>query len=121
VEAISSNWMYKLGEGGFGSVYYGEMFSDTSPNADPQKVALKRLSATSQQGNNEFLNEVPSYESYFPITTLIPFHLNKWWQCGTASINIGNYKMKLHNLSIVIYACLLTMYCTSEVRRFDSR
>jgi len=64
VEAISSNWMYKLGEGGFGTVYYGEIFSDTSPNADPQKVALKRLSATSQQGKNEFLNEVPMNHSF---------------------------------------------------------
>ena len=41
VEAISSNWKYKLGEGGFGTVYYGEIFSDATPNVDPQRVALK--------------------------------------------------------------------------------
>jgi len=60
VTAISSNWMYKLGEGGFGAVYYGEIFRDAASNTDPQKVALKRMSPTSQQGNNEFLNEVPT-------------------------------------------------------------
>ncbi|KAM5559267.1 G-type lectin S-receptor-like serine/threonine-protein kinase RKS1 [Rosa sericea] len=41
----------KLGQGGFGSVYKGEL-----PNE--QKVAVKRLSRTSGQGIEEFKNEV---------------------------------------------------------------
>ncbi|KAG0563786.1 hypothetical protein KC19_8G059000 [Ceratodon purpureus] len=41
----------KLGEGGFGSVFKGIL-------PDGMEVAIKKLSAKSQQGNDEFLNEV---------------------------------------------------------------
>ncbi|XP_077254017.1 G-type lectin S-receptor-like serine/threonine-protein kinase At4g27290 isoform X2 [Tasmannia lanceolata] len=41
----------KLGEGGFGPVYRGKL-------ADGQEIAVKRLSRHSQQGPNEFMNEV---------------------------------------------------------------
>ncbi|CAL5201501.1 unnamed protein product [Lathyrus oleraceus] len=41
----------KLGEGGFGSVYKGIL-------VDGQEIAVKRLSETSGQGNEEFKNEV---------------------------------------------------------------
>jgi serine/threonine protein kinase len=41
----------KLGEGGFGSVFKGVL-------PDGMEVAVKQLSAKSQQGNDEFLNEV---------------------------------------------------------------
>ncbi|KAL5731133.1 non-specific serine/threonine protein kinase [Ranunculus cassubicifolius] len=41
----------KLGEGGFGSVYKGEL-----PNG--QEIAIKRLSKSSGQGKEEFMNEV---------------------------------------------------------------
>ncbi|KAG0618758.1 hypothetical protein M758_4G090000 [Ceratodon purpureus] len=41
----------KLGEGGFGSVFKGVL-------PDGMEVAVKKLSAKSQQGNDEFLNEV---------------------------------------------------------------
>ncbi|CAN6691218.1 unnamed protein product [Malus baccata var. baccata] len=41
----------KLGEGGFGSVYKGTL-------ADGQEIAVKRLSRSSGQGFNEFMNEV---------------------------------------------------------------
>lgn len=41
----------KLGEGGFGSVFRGVL-------PDGVEVAVKQLSAKSQQGNDEFLNEV---------------------------------------------------------------
>lgn len=43
-----------LGRGGFGPVYYGRL-------QDGQEVAVKVLSATSNQGKQEFFNEVPSY------------------------------------------------------------
>ncbi|GKE39203.1 G-type lectin S-receptor-like serine/threonine-protein kinase [Tanacetum coccineum] len=41
----------KLGEGGFGPVYKGML-------EDGQEIAVKRLSKTSSQGINEFMNEV---------------------------------------------------------------
>ncbi|KAL1568592.1 Cysteine-rich receptor-like protein kinase 43 [Salvia divinorum] len=41
---------HKLGEGGFGPVYQGEL-------SDGREVAVKRLSQRSAQGNKEFLNE----------------------------------------------------------------
>ncbi|CAH8299405.1 unnamed protein product [Eruca vesicaria subsp. sativa] len=41
----------KLGEGGFGSVFKGEM-------SDGTVIAVKQLSATSCQGNREFVNEI---------------------------------------------------------------
>ncbi|XP_048441508.1 G-type lectin S-receptor-like serine/threonine-protein kinase At4g27290 isoform X2 [Pyrus x bretschneideri] len=41
----------KLGEGGFGPVYKGTL-------ADGQEIAVKRLSRSSGQGLNEFMNEV---------------------------------------------------------------
>ncbi|GMJ10247.1 hypothetical protein like AT4G27290 [Hibiscus trionum] len=40
-----------LGEGGFGCVYKGVL-------KDGQEIAVKRLSSSSKQGNNEFTNEV---------------------------------------------------------------
>ncbi|KAG6489451.1 hypothetical protein ZIOFF_050720 [Zingiber officinale] len=42
----------KLGEGGFGPVYKGRL--------KEQEIAVKRLSKTSEQGSNEFKNEVVS-------------------------------------------------------------
>ncbi|XP_050288931.1 G-type lectin S-receptor-like serine/threonine-protein kinase SD1-13 [Quercus robur] len=41
----------KLGQGGFGPVYMGKM-------SDGQEIAVKRLSRTSAQGLEEFMNEV---------------------------------------------------------------
>ncbi|XP_042466002.1 G-type lectin S-receptor-like serine/threonine-protein kinase B120 [Zingiber officinale] len=41
----------KLGEGGFGAVYKGQL-------DDGQKIAVKKLSRYSSQGPNEFLNEL---------------------------------------------------------------
>ncbi|KAI4332164.1 hypothetical protein L6164_017094 [Bauhinia variegata] len=41
----------KLGEGGFGPVFKGTL-------SDGQEIAIKRLSSSSEQGMNEFKNEV---------------------------------------------------------------
>ncbi|XP_059661356.1 cysteine-rich receptor-like protein kinase 25 isoform X1 [Cornus florida] len=53
VEAATNNFSpaNKIGEGGFGTVYKG-----TLPSG--QEIAVKRLSTTSQQGAEEFKNEV---------------------------------------------------------------
>ncbi|XP_039070422.1 probable LRR receptor-like serine/threonine-protein kinase RFK1 [Hibiscus syriacus] len=42
---------YKIGEGGFGPVYKGQLYDGT-------KIAVKQLSSKSRQGNREFLNEI---------------------------------------------------------------
>ncbi|XWS19756.1 hypothetical protein CRYUN_Cryun31cG0044300 [Craigia yunnanensis] len=42
---------YKVGEGGFGPVYKGQL-------PDGTKIAVKQLSSKSRQGNREFLNEI---------------------------------------------------------------
>ncbi|XP_057996783.1 probable LRR receptor-like serine/threonine-protein kinase At1g07650 isoform X2 [Hevea brasiliensis] len=41
----------KIGEGGFGSVYKGELLDGTN-------IAVKQLSSKSRQGNREFVNEI---------------------------------------------------------------
>ncbi|KAJ4828226.1 hypothetical protein Tsubulata_513111 [Turnera subulata] len=53
ISAATDNFSFsnKLGEGGFGSVYKGQL-------ANGQEIAVKRLSATSRQGVEEFKNEV---------------------------------------------------------------
>ncbi|OWM91352.1 hypothetical protein CDL15_Pgr000296 [Punica granatum] len=53
ISQATNNFSYsnKIGEGGFGPVYKGEL-----PNG--QEIAVKRLSETSKQGLNEFKNEV---------------------------------------------------------------
>ncbi|CAL5408668.1 unnamed protein product [Camellia sinensis] len=45
------NWTNKLGQGGFGPVYKGKL-------PDGQEIAVKRLSRSSEQGLEEFMNEV---------------------------------------------------------------
>nr|DAD20610.1 TPA_asm: hypothetical protein HUJ06_022073 [Nelumbo nucifera] len=51
VATSNFSWENKLGEGGFGPVYKGEL-----PNG--KKIAVKRLSKSSVQGLEEFKNEV---------------------------------------------------------------
>eukprot|EP01018_Ginkgo_biloba_P032384 Gb_02638 [translate_table: standard] len=51
VVEITENFRKKLGQGGFGPVYYGKLNSGS-------EVAVKRLSSNSNQGVKEFLNEV---------------------------------------------------------------
>lgn len=51
VVGITENFGVVLGEGGFGKVYLGSLKDQTT-------VAVKMLSATSQQGNKEFRIEV---------------------------------------------------------------
>ncbi|KAF3529063.1 hypothetical protein DY000_02043033 [Brassica cretica] len=58
----------KIGEGGFGPVYKGEMNDGTI-------IAVKQLSAKSKQGNREFLNEIAM------ISALQHLHLVKLYGC----------------------------------------
>ncbi|XP_058215475.1 uncharacterized protein LOC131326638 [Rhododendron vialii] len=53
IKAATSNFSHenKLGEGGYGPVYKGKL-------RDGQEVAVKRLSQSSRQGQEEFINEV---------------------------------------------------------------
>ncbi|XP_057812620.1 probable serine/threonine-protein kinase PBL22 [Cryptomeria japonica] len=47
----TENMSHKIGEGGFGSVYFGKL-------QDGKDVAVKLLSSLSKQGATEFLNEI---------------------------------------------------------------
>ncbi|KAK9051627.1 hypothetical protein SSX86_028255 [Deinandra increscens subsp. villosa] len=53
IKAATNNFAErnKLGEGGFGSVYKGELLDGTL-------IAVKQLSSKSKQGNREFVNEI---------------------------------------------------------------
>ncbi|KAJ7520237.1 hypothetical protein O6H91_20G073600 [Diphasiastrum complanatum] len=51
VKFITKDFQNKIGEGGFGPVYYGKL-------SNGQEVAVKLLSKTSHQGSKEFYNEV---------------------------------------------------------------
>ncbi len=54
VIAMTNNFKRTLGEGSFGTVFYGKL-------PDRQEVAVKRASRNSQQGAKEFYNEVNYY------------------------------------------------------------
>ncbi|XP_024171154.1 probable leucine-rich repeat receptor-like serine/threonine-protein kinase At3g14840 isoform X5 [Rosa chinensis] len=53
IKAATNNFdaANKLGEGGFGTVYKGELLDGTT-------IAVKQLSSKSKQGNREFVNEI---------------------------------------------------------------
>ncbi|XP_044506660.1 probable leucine-rich repeat receptor-like serine/threonine-protein kinase At3g14840 isoform X3 [Mangifera indica] len=53
IKAATNNFdvAFKIGEGGFGSVYKGVL-------ADGTVIAVKKLSSKSRQGNREFVNEI---------------------------------------------------------------
>ncbi|KAL2636103.1 hypothetical protein R1flu_007582 [Riccia fluitans] len=51
VQVATNNYKIKIGEGGFGPVYYGRL-------PDGTEVAVKMNSETSNQGTTEFINEV---------------------------------------------------------------
>ncbi|CAL5408666.1 unnamed protein product [Camellia sinensis] len=52
------NWTNKLGQGGFGPVYNVTMIAHAGKLPDGQEIAVKRLSRSSEQGLEEFMNEV---------------------------------------------------------------
>ncbi|KAJ4706139.1 Receptor-like serinethreonine-protein kinase [Melia azedarach] len=52
---------HRLGQGGFGSVFYGTLpssYSSSSPNLQHQNVAVKVMDSGSLQGEREFYNEL---------------------------------------------------------------
>ncbi|RZC54369.1 hypothetical protein C5167_013221 [Papaver somniferum] len=51
IETATWNFAYKIGEGGFGPVYKGQL-------PDGSQIAVKQLSAMSNQGSREFVNEI---------------------------------------------------------------
>lgn len=51
VKLATNNYSTRLGQGGFGPVYYGVL-------DDGQEVAVKILATSSHQGHQEFSNEV---------------------------------------------------------------
>ncbi|XP_059071592.1 probable LRR receptor-like serine/threonine-protein kinase At1g67720 [Cryptomeria japonica] len=51
MKTATNNFGQKIGQGGFGSVYFGKL-------ADGKDVAVKLLSSSSKQGLAEFLNEI---------------------------------------------------------------
>lgn len=51
LRAASKNFSQKIGEGGFGPVYYGKL-------ANGQEVAIKVSNGISKQGQSEFFTEV---------------------------------------------------------------
>eukprot|EP00850_Spirogloea_muscicola_P005668 SM000026S08917 [mRNA] locus=s26:459105:462149:- [translate_table: standard] len=59
--AMATNFFadeYKLGEGGFGSVYKAALHVDSDLPGVSEAVAIKSLNAESQQGHKEFMAEV---------------------------------------------------------------
>ena len=66
ITAATQNYNRKIGEGGFGPVYYGKLPSG-------KEVAVKVSDANSRQGVNEFNNEVSTAfypelcHSYLPV------------------------------------------------------
>ncbi len=72
VIVMTNNFKQRLGEGGFGIVYQGKL-------PDGQEVAVKRASHNSQQGADEFYNEVNYYLTpinSFCSRSIIMFHNN---------------------------------------------
>jgi hypothetical protein len=51
IRSASKNFSKKIGEGGFGPVFYGKL-------ATGQEIAIKVSSGISKQGHLEFFNEV---------------------------------------------------------------
>jgi len=62
--SATQNFNQKLGEGGFGSVYYGKL--------GDREVAVKVLDANSRQGVKELNNEVQSPSHlFFPLPNIV--------------------------------------------------
>ena len=51
LEEATNNFSKKIGQGSFGSVYYGKM-------RDGKEVAVKTMTDSSSHGNRQFVNEV---------------------------------------------------------------
>ncbi|WZZ28039.1 hypothetical protein YC2023_011440 [Brassica napus] len=62
IETATNNFSLsnKLGQGGFGSVYKGKL-------QDRKEIAVKRLSSSSGQGKEEFMNEIIDWPKRFSI------------------------------------------------------
>ncbi len=80
VIAMTNKFNQILGEGGFGTVCYGKLPND-------QEVAVKRLSSNSQQGAQEFNNEV-----IYSLTPIYPCSC-----CSQIIIMFQDNKFDFHN------------------------
>lgn len=68
ITAATQNFNKKIGEGGFGPVYYGKL-------AGGREVAVKVSDANSRQGVNEFNNEVPAAPLLFLCSPVFYFFI----------------------------------------------
>ncbi len=58
VAIATNNFKIQIGQGGFGTVYYGKL-------EDGQEVAIKVLDVKSSQGPSEFFNAVSTISRHF--------------------------------------------------------
>ncbi|GKU92742.1 hypothetical protein SLEP1_g6430 [Rubroshorea leprosula] len=100
IKAATNNFdpANKIGEGGFGPVYKGHL-------TDGKVIAVKQLSAKSNQGNREFVNEIGM------ISALQHPHLVKLYGCcieGNQLLLIYEY-MENNNLARALFECQLKL------------
>lgn len=89
IMTATQNFSQKIGQGGFGSVYFGTL--EQGPD-----IAVKALSLFSKQGVQEFLNEVISmkYGSIFRQNLIMSYHID----CGLATLMSKQGSSEIHAL-----------------------
>jgi hypothetical protein len=69
LEEATQNFSKKIGQGSFGSVYYGKM-------KDGKEVAVKIMADLSSHGDQQFVTEVVSYLALYILSTTICMGIN---------------------------------------------